>query len=64
MQEEGRNEIQNIGIYLAVATFVVQASKMFFTIFLVYDLIVSIMLAIITYIFYKIFANSLVVITK
>ena len=37
---------------------------MFFSIFIVYDLIVSIMLAIITYIFYKIFSNSLIVITK
>lgn len=64
MQEEGRNEIQKLGIYLAIATFVVQASKMFFSIFLVYDLVVSIMFAIITYIFYKIFSNSLIVITK
>ena len=64
MQEEGRNEIQKLGIYLAIATFIVQASKMFFSIFIVYDLIVSIMLAIITYIFYKIFSNSLIVITK
>lgn len=64
IQEEGRNEIQKLGIYLAIATFAVQASKMFFSIFLVYDLVVSIMLAIITYIFYKIFSNSLIVITK
>lgn len=64
LQEEGRNEKQKLGIYLVVATFAVQASKMFFSIFLVYDLIVSVMLAIITYIFYKIFANSLIVITK
>lgn len=62
--QEERNEIQKLGIYLAIATFIVQASKMFFSIFLVYDLVVSIMLAIITYIFYKIFSNSLIVITK
>ena len=64
IKENDRNEIQKLGIYLAIATFAVQASKMFFSIFLIYDLIVSIMLAIITYIFYKIFANSLIVITK
>ncbi len=64
IQEEGRNEVQKLGIYLAIVTFIVQASKMFFSIFLVYDLVVSIMLAIITYIFYKIFSNSLIVITK
>lgn len=62
--QEERNESQKLGIYLAIATFIVQASKMFFSIFLVYDLVVSIMLAIITYIFYKIFSNSLIVITK
>lgn len=64
IKENDRNEIQKLGIYLAIATFAVQASKMFFSIFLIYDLIVSIMLAIITYIFYKIFSNSLIVITK
>lgn len=64
IKENDRNEIQKLGIYLAIATFAVQASKMFFSIFLLYDLIVSIMLAIITYIFYKIFSNSLIVITK
>lgn len=37
---------------------------MFFTTFLVYDLVVSIMLGIIVYIFYKIFANSLIVINE
>ncbi len=64
MKETGRNEIQKLGIYLAIAVFAVQACKMFFGIFLIYDLIVSIMLAIITYIFYKIFSNSLIVISE
>ena len=41
IQEEGRNEVQKLGIYLAIVTFIVQASKMFFSIFLVYDLIVK-----------------------
>lgn len=64
IKETDRNEKQNLGIFIAVSAFLVQASKMFFTIFLVYDLIASIMLGIVTYIFYKIFANSLVVINQ
>lgn len=64
IHETDRNEKQNLGVYIAISAFAVQASKMFFTMFLVYDLIVSIMLGIVTYIFYKIFANSIVVITQ
>jgi len=64
MQEIHKNEKQKLGIYVAISAFVVQASKMFFTMFLVYDLIASIMLGIVTYIFYKIFANSIVVINQ
>lgn len=64
MKESGRNEIQKLGIYLGIAVFAVQACKMFLDIFLIYDLIVSGMLAIITYIFYKIFSNSLIVISE
>ena len=63
-QEENKNEKQKIGIFVAISAFVVQASKMFFTIFLVYDLIASIVLGIVTYIFYKIFANSIIVISQ
>ena len=59
-----KNEKQKLGIFVAVSAFVVQASKMFFTMFLVYDLISSIALGIITYIFYKIFANSIIVIDQ
>ena len=64
MQEEEKNERQKLGIYIAISTFAVQASKMFFTMFLIYDLISSIMLGIVTYIFYKIFSNSIVVISQ
>jgi stage II sporulation protein E len=63
-QEPNKNEKQKLGIYVAISAFAVQASKMFFTTFLVYDLVVSIMLGIIVYIFYKIFANSLIVINE
>lgn len=63
-QEPDKNEKQKLGLYVAISAFAVQASKMFFTIFLVYDLVTSIILGIITYIFYKIFANSLIVINQ
>jgi len=64
MQEIHKNEKQKLGRYVAISAFAVQASKMFFTMFLVYDLIASIMLGIVTYIFYKIFANSIIVINQ
>lgn len=64
IQEPEKSERQKLGIYIAIAAFVVQACKMFFTMFLVYDLIASIILGIVTYIFYKIFANSIIVINQ
>lgn len=64
LQNIDKNEKQKLGVFVAVSAFVVQASKMFFTMFLVYDLISSIALGIITYIFYKIFANSIIVIDQ
>ena len=64
IQEPDKNEKQKLGIYVGIAAFLVQASKMFFSIFLVYDLIVSIVFGIVTYIFYKIFANSIIVISQ
>ncbi len=60
--QEDRNEKQKLGLYVMISTFIVQAGKMFFTMFLVYDLLASIIFAIITYIFYKIFSNSITVI--
>ena len=64
MFQQDRNERQKLGIYIAISAFIIQASKMFFSMFLVYDLIVSIVFGIVTYIFYKIFSNSIVVISK
>lgn len=64
IQNPDKSERQKLGIYVAISAFAVQVSKMFFTIFLVYDLIVSIVIGIITYIFYKIFANSIIVISQ
>jgi len=62
--DDTRNEKQKLGIYLFVATFLVQAVKIVFTMFLVYDLLMAVMLAITSYIFYKIFSNSIVVIKE
>lgn len=63
-EDEYRNEKQKLGKYALICAFVVQAGKMLFGIFLVYDLISSIMFAILTYIFYKIFTNSITVIKE
>jgi len=35
IQEEGKNERQRLGIYIATSVFLVEISKMFFTIFLI-----------------------------
>ena len=64
IQEPDKSERQKLGIYIAISAFIVQASKMFFTMFLVYDLVASIIFGIVTYIFYKIFSNSLIVISE
>ena len=63
-EKEERNEKQKLGVFVLISCFVVQASKMFFTGFLIYDLVTSVAFAIITYIFYKIFVNSIIVIDK
>lgn len=63
-QEEERNEKQKLGLFVFVSSFVVQAGKMLFSGFLVYDLVSSIAFGIITYIFYKIFVNSIIVLSE
>ena len=63
-EDEYRNEKQKLGKYVIISTLIVQVGKMFFSMFLVYDLLASIMLAILCYIFYKIFANSITVIKE
>ena len=63
-EEDERNEKQKLGIYVFIASFVVQAGKMLFSGFLIYDLVSSIAFGIITYIFYKIFVNSIIVVSE
>ncbi|MBQ2916943.1 MAG: hypothetical protein IJE59_02030 [Clostridia bacterium] len=62
--EEDRNEKQKLGLYIFLSSFIVQAGKMLFTMFLFYDLLASFVFAVLTYIFYKIFANSITVIKE
>ena len=57
--EENVNEKKKIGLHLFIAVFLVQALPMFFRTFYLYDLLTSLMLGITTYIFYKIFVNSM-----
>ncbi len=61
-ESKDRNEKQKLGVYILASAFVVQAGKMLFTMFLVYDLLASIMFSLLVYIFYKIFTNSITVI--
>ena len=62
--DDTRNEKRKLGLYLFISICLVQAVKIFFTMFLIYDLLMALMLAVTAYIFYKIFANSLVVIKE
>lgn len=63
-QDKNRNEKQKLGLYLFISIVTVQVVKMFFGIFLIYDLLASVMFGIVGYIFYKIFANSITVIKE
>ena len=60
--QEGVNEQKKIGGHLFFAVTIVQLVPIFFRNFYVFDLLTSIMLGITTYIFYKIFVNSITMI--
>lgn len=60
--QENVNEKRKIGGHLVFAVVLVQIVPMFFREFYVFDLLTSIMLGITTYIFYKIFVNSITMI--
>ena len=55
------NEKKRVGLHISIAVLIVQILQMAFTTFYIYDLLYSIMLAIGTFISYKIFVNSLIV---
>lgn len=57
--QDDRNEIAKLGKNLIIATIVVQAIKLGTDTLLVYDIVVAILNVIFTYVFYKIFVNSI-----
>ena len=60
--EEERNEKIKVGKNIFIATLIVQLAKSFMATFTIYDGLVSITFAIITFVFYKIFVNSMIAI--
>lgn len=62
--QDNVNEKKKIGIHLFFAVLLVQIVPVFFRTFIVYDALISIMLAITTYIFYKIFVSSILMIKE
>ena len=63
-QDKNRNEKQKLGIYVILSVLIVQVTKMFFDIFLLYDLFTAIVASLVTYIFYKIFVNAIPVVRE
>lgn len=63
-EDKTRNEKQKLGLYVVISILIVQIVKLIFGMFLWYDLLSSITLAIVTYIFYKIFVNSITVVRE
>lgn len=62
--QENVNEGKKIGGHLFFAVFLVKMIPEFFQSIIVYDVLVSIMLALTTYIFYKIFVSSILMIKE
>ena len=63
-QEEYKSERRKVGKYVIISVMLVQIVQMLFKGFLLYDLFVSIETGVVTYIFYKIFSNSLTTISE
>ena len=61
-EEEYKNERRKLGKYIFLATFIIQTIELFFSGFLIYNFLIVIAGSIATYVFYKIFAESLTVI--
>ena len=61
---EDTNEEKRLGVHLFASVLIVQIAPMFFRSFLLYDLLLAIMVAVVTFIFYKIFANSIIMIKE
>ncbi len=63
-QEEYKNERRKLGRYVFLATLIIQTVQVFFNGFLIYTFLIGIATSITTYIFYKIFSESLIVIRE
>lgn len=63
-EEEYKSERRKLGKYVLASVILVQVLQIWLRGFLLYDLFVGITTAVITYIFYKIFSNSLIVISE
>lgn len=62
--QAGVNETRKIGGHVFFSVLIVQIVPLFFGTFTVFDLLLGIMLAITTYIFYKIFVSSIIMIKE
>ena len=62
--EEERNEKIKVGRNLFIAVLIIQVIKSMLSVFTIYDILLSITYAILAFVFYKIFINSLTVIEK
>ena len=63
-EEEYKNERRKLGKYVFLATFIIQMVQVFFNGFMIYTFLLCIANSITTYIFYKIFSESIVVIRE
>lgn len=63
-EQEYKNERRKLGKYVFLATFIVQMVQMLFNGFMIYTFLQSIANSITTYIFYKIFSESIIVIRE
>lgn len=63
-EEEYKSERRKLGKYVLISVIGVQLVQMLFRGFLLYDLFLSITTGVVTYIFYKIFSNSLITISE
>lgn len=63
-EEEYKSERRKLGKYVIASVILVQVIQILFKGFLLYDLFLGIVTAVTTYIFYKIFSNSLITISE
>ncbi len=63
-EEEYKNERRKLGKYVFLSTLIIQIVEMLFDEILIYNFLLSIATSITTYIFYKIFSGSIVVIQE